>query len=166
MKNDEEQTNYNEAGCNYPVDRERGTHERELEIRVVIQNKKLIHFYQFSLWCCDTAACQRFENVTKFGLEFVALPISNANVNVVSIYNIVKNIFRNTLSIEMLRCMMMVQITLNRNGSCTSIKISQNVCFIRICMILKHSNLQIKGKFYLMYELVFKYFYKIVFRGF
>lgn len=70
----------------------------------------------------DAAGCKRFENISKFGLAFVTIPISNASVErAFSIYNIVKNKLRNRLSIEMLQNMMMVRFTLQRNGgSCTT----------------------------------------------
>lgn len=70
----------------------------------------------------DAAGCKRFENVAKFGLAFVTVPISNASVErAFSIYNIVKNKLRNRLSIEMLQSMMMIRFTLIRNGgSCTT----------------------------------------------
>lgn len=65
----------------------------------------------------DAAGCKRFENVSKFGLAFVTIPISNASVErTFSIYNIVKNKLRNRLSIEMLQSMIMVRFTLQRNG--------------------------------------------------
>lgn len=71
---------------------------------------------------CDAAGCKRFENISKFGLAFVTVPISNASVErAFSIYNIVKNKLRNRLSIEMLQSMMMVRFTLQRNGgSCVT----------------------------------------------
>lgn len=63
----------------------------------------------------DAAGLKRFENVAKFGLAFVTLPISNASVErAFSIYNIVKNKLRNKLSIEMLQSVMMVRFTLNK----------------------------------------------------
>lgn len=69
----------------------------------------------------DAAGSRRFENVAKFGLAFVTVPISNASVErAFSIYNIVKNKLRNRISIEMVQNMMMVRFTLQRNGgSCT-----------------------------------------------
>lgn len=71
---------------------------------------------------CDAAGCKRFENISKCGLAFLTVPISNASVErAFSIYNIVKNKLRNRLSIEMLQSIMMVRITLQRNGgSCTT----------------------------------------------
>lgn len=70
----------------------------------------------------DAAGCKRFENVSKFGLAFVTVPISNTSVErAFSIYNIIKNKLRNKLSIEMLQSMIMVRFTLQRNGgSCTT----------------------------------------------
>ncbi|KAK9729859.1 hAT family C-terminal dimerization region [Popillia japonica] len=66
---------------------------------------------------CDAAGCKRFGNVSKFGLAFVTVPISNASVErAFSVYNIVKNKLRNRLSIEMLQSLMMVRFTLQRNG--------------------------------------------------
>lgn len=62
----------------------------------------------------DAAGCKRFENISKFGLAFVTVPISNAIVErAFSIYNIVKNKLRSRLSIEMLQSMIMVRFTLN-----------------------------------------------------
>lgn len=70
----------------------------------------------------DAAGNKRFENIAKFGLAFVTVPISNASVErAFSIYNIVKNKLRNRLSLEMLQSLMMIRFTLNRNGgSCTT----------------------------------------------
>lgn len=78
----------------------------------------------------DAAGCRRFENVAKFGLAFVTVPISkNASVErAFSIYNIVKNKLRNRISLDTLQNMMMVRFTLQRNGgSCTTFQPSAKV---------------------------------------
>ncbi|XP_023941123.2 uncharacterized protein LOC112048021 [Bicyclus anynana] len=71
---------------------------------------------------CDAAGCKRFENISKFGLAFATVPISNASVErAFSVYNVVKNKLRNRLSIKMLQSIMMVRFSLSRNGgSCTT----------------------------------------------
>ncbi|KAL4721113.1 hypothetical protein ACJJTC_015019 [Scirpophaga incertulas] len=41
---------------------------------------------------CDAAGCKRFENISKFGLAFATVPISNASVErAFSLYNVIKN---------------------------------------------------------------------------
>ncbi|XP_074026139.1 zinc finger protein 862-like isoform X2 [Leptinotarsa decemlineata] len=83
----------------------------------------------------DAAGCKRFENIGKFGLAFVTIPISNATVErAFSIYNIIKNKLRNRLSIEMLQSIMMVRFTLIRNGgSCSTFNPSSKM--LRLCNV-------------------------------
>lgn len=76
---------------------------------------------------CDAAGHKRFENISKFGLALITVPISNASVErAFSIYNIVKNKLRNRLSIEMLQSIMMVRFSLQRNGGSFNICITFN----------------------------------------
>jgi len=78
----------------------------------------------------DSAGCKRFENISKFGLAFATVPISNASVErAFSIYNVIKNKLRNRLSIEMLQNIMMVRFTLLRkfNGSCINFHPTKNM---------------------------------------
>lgn len=78
---------------------------------------------------CDAAGQKRFENVSKFGLALITVPISNASVErAFSIYSIVKNKLRNRLSIEMLQSIMMVRFSLQRNGgSCITFNPSKKM---------------------------------------
>lgn len=68
---------------------------------------------------CDAGNCKRYENISKFALALLTLPVSNASVErAFSIYGTIKNKLRNRLSLKMVQSIMMVRFSLNRdNGS-------------------------------------------------
>ncbi|XP_043268500.1 uncharacterized protein [Venturia canescens] len=79
-----------------------------------------VEFYSAVFVDYDSAGQKRFENIAKFSMALLTLPISNASVErAFSTYNVIKNKLRNKLSLEVLQSIMMVRFTLQRqSGSC------------------------------------------------
>lgn len=64
---------------------------------------------------CDAGNHKRFENISKFAMALLTLPVSNASVKrAFSTYAIIKNMLRNRLSLKMCQNIMMVRFSLQR----------------------------------------------------
>ncbi|XP_063540742.1 protein FAM200B-like [Cydia strobilella] len=65
---------------------------------------------------CDAGNRKRFENISKFAMALLTLPVSNASVErAFSTYAIIKNKLRNRLSLKMCQNIMMVRFSLQRD---------------------------------------------------
>lgn len=87
-----------------------------------------------AFWCevyndVDSAGNKRYQNIATLALSLLSLPISNAVVErAFSVYNVIKNNLRNSLSIQVMQSIMMTRYFLKIDGlSCINFKPTESM---------------------------------------